>query len=52
MDRQQANARITAALEELRILGWTTEQRERLVEGLHREDAVEAAENALRKQWK
>ena len=46
MDRQQAQARITAALEVLRIRGWTTEQRESLVNGLQRDDAVETAERA------
>ncbi len=47
MERTEANARITAALDKLRIMGWTTEQRERLVNGLMREDAVEAAEEAV-----
>ena len=48
MERMQAQARITAALDVLRIRGWTTEQRHRLVDGLYRDDAVEAAERAAR----
>lgn len=47
MDRLQAQARITTALQTLRVYGWTTEQREALVNGLQREDAVEAAERAV-----
>lgn len=47
LDRKQAQNRITAALNTLRIYGWTVEQRHRLIEGLHREDAVEAAERAV-----
>jgi hypothetical protein len=46
MERTEANARITAALEVLRRRGWTTQQRNRLVDGLQRDDAVEVAERA------
>ena len=44
MDRIQAQERIQTAMEILRVRGWTTEQRERLIEGLYRDDAVEVAE--------
>lgn len=46
MERAEAQARIQAAMEILRIRGWTVEQRNRLVDGLQREEAVEIAERA------
>lgn len=47
MERKEAWARVDAALDILRVYGWTTEQRNALVNGLHRDDAVEAAERAV-----